>query len=177
MDILGLQIHIGRKCKYLFIFSECLLLDSFSKSAVFVVVSYLSSVWNTWLQFAMYINVACNYSWDNGNTSIESHEGELNGLLVGGIRDNKGSHKWSRNNRIRRGGEKRSGGARRAEEVETSSQRVMWEQRRLWEVWCKGLDLSNGNRLATQRGQLPLSRSLSAHSPVRMGGNRRCIEM
>lgn len=37
----------------------------------------------------------------------------------------------------------------------------MWEQRRLWEVWCKGLDLSNGNRLATQRGQLPLSCSLS----------------
>lgn len=38
----------------------------------------------------------------------------------------------------------------------------MWEQRRLWELlWCKGLDLSNGNRLVTQRGQLPLSCSLS----------------
>ena len=42
----------------------------------------------------------------------------------------------------------------------------MWEQRRLREVWCKGLDLSNGNRLATQRGQLPLPCSLSLLTPL-----------
>lgn len=138
---------------------------------------YHSSVLNTWLQFAVYFSVSPRYGRNNDNANTEIHKRELNGLLVGGIRDNKGSHKWSQDKRIRRDEEKRSGGARRAEEAETGSHRVMEEQRRLWEVWCKGLDLSNGNRLATQRGQLPLPRSLSAHSPVRTRRNRRWIEM
>lgn len=41
----------------------------------------------------------------------------------------------------------------------------MEEQRRLREVWCKGLDLSSGNRLATQRVQPPLPCSLSLSPP------------
>lgn len=45
----------------------------------------------------------------------------------------------------------RNRGTRHAEEAEMVSHRVMGEQRRLWEVWCNGLNLSNGNRLATQR--------------------------
>lgn len=94
-------------------------------------------------------------------TQTETNKHELNGLLVGGIKDNKRSHKWSKYKRIRSGEEKRSGGARRAEEAETDFHRVMGKQRRLWEIWCKGLDLSNGNRLGTRRGQLPLSCSRS----------------
>lgn len=39
---------------------------------------------------------------NNDNTNIETHEHGLSGLLVGGIRDNKGSRKWSKNKRIRR---------------------------------------------------------------------------
>lgn len=117
----------------------------------------------------------CTRNNDDANT--DTHKHALNGLLVGGIRDNKGSRKWSKNTRIRRNEEKRSGGARRAEEAETGSHRVMWEQRRLWEVWCKGLDLSNGNRLATQRGQLPLSCSLSLSAPLSgQGGTGRGLK-
>lgn len=112
-------------------------------------------------------------------TQTGTNKHELNGLLVGGIKDNKRSHKWSKYKRIRSGEEKRSGGARRAEEAETDSHRVMGKQRRLWEIWCKGLDLSNGNRLATQRGQLPLSPlSLSVLTPLsgrgETGGGLKC---
>ncbi len=140
--------------------------------------SYHSSVLNTWLQFAVYFSMLPRYTKNNDNTNIETHKRELNGLLVGGIRDNKGSHKWSKNKRIRRHEGKKNGGARRAEEAEAGSHRVVGEQRRLWEVWCKGLDLSNGNRLATQRGQLPLSRSLPLLSPLSgrggTGGGLKC---
>lgn len=62
---------------------------------------------------------------NNDGTNTGTHKRALNGLLVGEIRDNKGSHKLSKNTRIRRNEEKRSGGARRAEEAETGSHRVM----------------------------------------------------
>lgn len=60
-------------------------------------------------------------------TQTQTNKHELNSLLVGGIRDNKKSHKWSKYKRISRGEEKRSGGARHEEEAETDSHRVMGE--------------------------------------------------
>lgn len=129
--------------------------DSLSYSPVSLVLCGFSWLWPA--VFSMVLG----YTRNNDSPNIETHKHELNGLLVGGIRDNKGSHKWSKSKWIRGDEGKRSGGARRAEEAETGSHRVMWKQRRLREVWCKGSDLSNSNRLATQRGQLPLSPSLS----------------
>lgn len=78
------------------------------------ILSHHSSVLNTWLRFAVYFRVPPRYPSSNDNASIEIHKHELNGLLVGGIRDNKGSHKWSKNKRIRGDEGNRSGGARRA---------------------------------------------------------------
>lgn len=43
---------------------------------------------------------------NNHNAQIETHKHELNGLLVGGIRHNKGSHKLGKSKQIRSDAEK-----------------------------------------------------------------------
>lgn len=57
-------------------------------------------------------------------------------------------------------------GAACEEEAEMDSHRVMGKERRLWEIWCKGLALSNGNRLAF----LPTA----LHPGEETGGGLKC---
>lgn len=57
-------------------------------------------------------------------------------------------------------------GAACEEEAEMDSHRVMGKERRLWEIWCKGLALSNSNRLAF----LPTA----LHPGEETGGGLKC---
>lgn len=116
----NLYIHI-QACTTVICYMPCILKKQYDTHISFLLLLHF----NTRLQFTLYFSVALRCTRNNEGTNTDTHKRALNGLLVGEIRDNKGSHKLSKNTRIRRNEEKRSRGARRAEEAETGSHRVM----------------------------------------------------
>lgn len=110
---------------------------------------------------------------------IETHNHELNGLHVGGIKDNRKSHKWSKYTRMRRDEEKRSWGARRAEEAESDSHREIGEVEEVVRDMMQGdWIFQTVIALLPEGGQLLLSQRLSVLTPLsargKTGGGLKC---
>lgn len=109
----------------------------------------------------------------------ETNSRELNGFHVGGIRDNRKSHKWSKYKRMRRDEEKRSWGARRAEEAESDSHREIEEVEEVVRDMMQGdWIFQTVIALLPKGGQLLLSHRLSVLTPLsargKTGGGLKC---